>query len=255
MPGLLLPLLLADLLLACLGYKPKRPHPDIPVLFLDIDNTLYHPNSGISFLMGRNIDCYFRKHLTHMTDLERNRLHSQYFMEYGLSVRGLILHHQVDPYDFEREVDSCLPLEHLIFPDERLRRMLLHCKGPRLWAFTNAGLYHASRVLHILGIQDLIEGITWCDYGAPENEWTCKPDPKSFEKAMKEAGQPDPSKCFLVDDSPKNCTAAMTLDWAGSIYVMHDKERDQGVGTAQIRSIYDLPRALPQFWVGSKTET
>ena len=106
-----------------------------------------------------------------------------------------------------------------------------------------------------MGIDDLIEGISWCDYGAPDEEWTCKPDPKSFAKAMKEAGQSDPSKCYLVDDTIVNCVTATKLGWAASIYVMNDMDREEDVkdvGNVQIRNIYELSDALPQFWMASR---
>jgi pyrimidine and pyridine-specific 5'-nucleotidase len=66
----------------------------------------------------------------------------------------------------------------------------------KLWLFTNAYITHGKRVVKLLGIEDLFEGITYCDYGA--ERFLCKPHPDMFAKAMKEAGVNAPKDCFFV---------------------------------------------------------
>lgn len=65
----------------------------------------------------------------------------------------------------------------------------------KLWAFTNAYVTHAKRVLRLLGVEALFEGVTYCDYG----QWplVCKPMGEMFEKAEKEAGLGG-GDCFFV---------------------------------------------------------
>lgn len=45
--------------------------------------------------------------------------------QYGLAIRGLIRHHQIDPMDYDQRCDSALPLEELLKPDPALRSLLL----------------------------------------------------------------------------------------------------------------------------------
>jgi pyrimidine and pyridine-specific 5'-nucleotidase len=67
-----------------------------------------------------------------------------------------------------------------------------------MWLFTNAYVTHGKRVVKLLGIDDLFEGMTFCDYGAAP--FACKPHPEMFNKAMKEAGIEDNSKCYFVGE-------------------------------------------------------
>jgi len=66
----------------------------------------------------------------------------------------------------------------------------------KLWLFTNAYVTHGKRVVHLLGVEDMFEGITYCDYAA--EKLLCKPDPAMFAKAMKEAGVSDVKDCYFV---------------------------------------------------------
>ena len=134
---------------------------------------------------------------------EASKLHHKYFTQYGLALRGLVRHHQVDPLDFDKKCDGSLPLETLIRPDPMLRRMLqdIDRDVARVWALTNAyrtvrstvllkhviwlslvanTAQHAKRVLSILQIDDLIDGIVFCDYA--ELNFCCKPEADYFKQ-------------------------------------------------------------------------
>ncbi len=93
---------------------------------------------------------------------------------------------------------------------------------------------HASRVLRILGIDDLVEGIVFCDYSNPN--FNCKPEPEFYHnvgghlrtaamchtndlmQAMKVANVSDPAKCYFVDDSLANVKAARGLGWGHCVH-------------------------------------
>lgn len=90
--------------------------------------------------------------------------------------------------EFNTLVDDALPLEGVITPDPTLKKLLEDMDKTRikLWAFTNAYVSHAKRVLRLLGVEGLFEGVTYCDYA----QWpvVCKPMGEMFEKAEREAG-------------------------------------------------------------------
>ena len=69
-----------------------------------------------------------------------DRLAYQYYKVYGLTVRGLLKHHSIDPLDFDAFVDGSLDLDQVIFNDPALREMILNVVGNK-WIFTNAGMY------------------------------------------------------------------------------------------------------------------
>lgn len=165
--------------------------------FFDIDNCLYPKSYRIHDIMGDLIDQYFESHLS-LPKEEATRLHQQYYKDYGLAIEGLVRHHQVDPLEYNKQVDDALPLEDIIKPNPALRQMLEDIDREKVkpWLFTNAYVTHGKKVVKLLGIEDLFEGITYCDYSA--ERLLCKPDPAMFAKAMRESGSTDVSQCYFV---------------------------------------------------------
>ncbi|KAJ7283549.1 pyrimidine 5-nucleotidase [Mycena rebaudengoi] len=176
-------------------------------VFLDIDNTLYSASTGISREMGKRIHAYFTT--LGLDDSEASALHLKYYTQYGLALRGLILHHD-DPVDFDRKCDGSLPLEDLISPNPRLRTLIedIDRTKTKVWALTKC---HAERVLRILNLDDQIDGLIFCDYQQPN--FACKPDAQFYHKALEKAGVSDPADCYFVDDSRSNVDAARALGW------------------------------------------
>ncbi|KAI0796719.1 pyrimidine 5-nucleotidase [Abortiporus biennis] len=208
---------------------------DRHIIWLDIDNTLYSASSRISQAMGKRIHAYFVD--LGWSDEEASELHHKYYTQYGLALRGLVKHHDVDPLDFDRKCDGSLPLEEMIKPDPKLRKLLeeIDTSKARIWALTNAYQTHANRVLTILGIRDLIEGLIFCDYSDPA--FSCKPEPAFFYNAMRLAKISDPSRCLFVDDSRTNVEAAKSLGWGRCVHFCeHGLEVVEGGKRKQLHS-------------------
>jgi len=51
-------------------------------------------------------------------------------------------------------------------------------------------------VVRLLGVEDLFEGITYCDYGG--EELIAKPDLRAYEKAEREAGVKEGDDVYFV---------------------------------------------------------
>jgi pyrimidine and pyridine-specific 5'-nucleotidase len=222
------------------------------IVWFDVDNTLYSASSRIAHEMGNRIHAYF---LTLGLDHdEASELHLKYYTQYGLALRGLTRHHDVDPLDFDRQCDGSLPLEDMIRPNPSLRKLFqdIDRSKARVWALTNAYFPHAQRVLRILNLEDQIDGLVYCNYQEPN--FLCKPEPGFYHMALKQANVSDPSKCFFVDDSRKNVDAAKLLGWgacahfceAGLQVVEGGKlkeigdEREQGAVDNDVSVISDL---------------
>lgn len=116
-------------------------------------------------LMGDLINNYFAKHLE-LSAEDAKMLQQKYYQDCGLAISGLVLHHTVAPLEFNKEVDDALPLDIIIKPSHQLRQLLadIDKSKVKLWLFTNAYITHAQRVVRLLGIEDMFEGITYCDY-------------------------------------------------------------------------------------------
>ncbi|KAI7818606.1 HAD-like domain-containing protein [Gamsiella multidivaricata] len=223
---------------------------DERVFFFDIDNCLYPKSSGIPYLMKQRIEQYFRD--SGIPHHEVETLAHRYYVDYGLAIRGLIEKHpDIDISDYDDKVDGGLPLENILKPKPPLRDMIRSMKVGKKWLFTNAGKYHANRVIKILGLQGLFDGMTFCNYLEPH--FVCKPDRKAFEKAMKEARVQNPAFCYFVDDSAPNIAMAIKMGWT-AVHVDECLSELPPVGHFQIHSVVDLPKVLPQFWDHGESE-
>lgn len=169
------------------------------VFFFDIDNCLYPKSYKIHEIMSELIDVYFQNHLS-LSKEDATMLHQRYYKDYGLAIEGLVRHHKVDPLEYNAKVDDALPLEDIIKPNPQLRKLLEDLDRTKVkpWLFTNAYINHGRRVVKLLGIEDLFEGITYCDYGA--EKLLCKPEKAMFAKAMEQAGVQDVSQCYFVGE-------------------------------------------------------
>jgi pyrimidine and pyridine-specific 5'-nucleotidase len=89
-------------------------------------------------------------------------------------------------------------LDDVIKPDAELRKLIedIDTSKVRLWLFTNAYITHGKRVVRLLGIDDLFEGMTYCDYSS--DRFVCKPQAEMFDKAMAQAGVTKNEKCYFV---------------------------------------------------------
>ncbi|CAJ0545254.1 Ff.00g087270.m01.CDS01 [Fusarium sp. VM40] len=219
-----------------------------PVLFFDIDNCLYSRNDKVLEHMSARIDDYFKTHLGLLPD-DAERLHKDYSQQYGQAIEGLVRHHQIDALDYNAKVDDAVPLDGLIKPNPKLRKLLedIDRSKVRLWLLTNAYINHGKRVVRLLGVDDLFEGLTYCDYS--QVPFVCKPHKDMFLKAMKEAGVSAASKCFFVDDSHKNCAGAKDAGWNAVHFVEEGfPEPNTPASQHQIRSLEELRSVFPSFF-------
>ncbi|KAJ2860997.1 suppressor of deletion of TFIIS [Coemansia aciculifera] len=217
--------------------------PSERIFYFDIDNCLYSPDLGIHLLMKDRIYAFGKE--IGLDSASVVDTCSSYYKDYGLTVRGLINHHGIDVAAFNKKVDGDLPLESVIKPDPALRQMILSIKTRR-WAFTNAGIEHARRVLKCLQVDDLFEGITYCDYAEPN--FPCKPERRAYEKAMRESGVKDMQLCYFADDSVSNVKAAKEIGWTA---VLVSKQLPSASATTglHITTIHELPMVLPQLFI------
>ena len=223
--------------------------------------------------MAELIDQYFVKHLAIPFD-EAVRLHREYYTNYGLAIEGLVRHHQIDPLDYNAKVDDALPLEDIIRPNPELRRLLenIDKSKVKMWLFTNAYVTHGRRVVKLLGIDDLFDGLTFCDYA--EQPLICKPHPEMYKKGMREAGVLRPQDCYFVgscpadplphvphratgtqvadpgkDDSYLNCVKAKEVGWTAAHLVEEGLPVPKTQASQyQIRDLRELRDIYPQFF-------
>jgi putative hydrolase of the HAD superfamily len=208
-------------------------------LFFDLDDTLYPNTNGLWGAIRERMDDYLRERLG-VPPEQVLSLRRRYFETYGTTLRGLQHHHQVDPHDFLDYVHD-LPLEQYLTPDPELHS-LVEGLPQRKWVLTNADIHHARRVLAILGLADCFAGII--DIHALE--YTCKPEPEAYRKAMSLAGETVPGRCLLCDDSPRNLAPARAL---GFTTVLVGVNLPDPAADFAIPNLKALRNVLPELWL------
>ena len=205
------------------------------VVFLDLDDTLYPPSSGVWQAIGERIQVFMMDRLGVTYD-EATSLRRRYFEQYGTTLNGLWFNHGVDPQAYLAYVHA-VPLEEMLHPDPALSAMLEQLPQKRV-VFTNANREHADRVLACLGVADKVDTII--DLYALN--MTNKPAPEAYERALGLIGEDDPHACVLADDLPRNLLPAKAM---GMTTVLVGSAEPDGAADYAVERITDLTRALP----------
>lgn len=240
---------------------PKQPQQHAKIFYFDIDNTLYSQRFHINEQMQQSITDYmvnilhFQDHDQAMTILQ------DYCNQYGLSLIGFMKDYNINPEQYNLLVDDSLQLNHLLKPDLKLRHLLLSLKldykFDKLWLFTNSYKNHALRCVKLLGIADLFDGITYCNYdnlitnGNFDNKhsFRCKPNLPIYEQLKLESGLTSWNDAFFVDDNLNNLKTAKRLGMKRCFNLIdRDETQCDPVGTSNdiitISSLLDIPKFI-----------
>lgn len=168
----------------------------------DLDNTLYPLESGLAARMSARITDYVEQ----LTGLPREGAHAlqkRYLAEHGLTLRGLMDNHCVDPDHYHAAVHD-VPLDCLA-ADPDLAAGLRRLPGRRL-IFTNADLAHADRVVAALGLQGLFDDV----FHIGSAQFAPKPSPEAFERILA-AHAITPATTAFFEDAAHNLAPAAAL--------------------------------------------
>ena len=174
----------------------------IDTWLFDLDGTLYPAESGfLDAVVDRMTD--FVENVTGLPREAAFKLQKAYLAEHGLTLKGLMLHHGVDPNAFHA-IFHDLPLECLAH-DADLLAALERLPGRRL-IFTNADDRHAERVLGHLGLGHLFDDV----FHIGSAGYVPKPSPEAFAR-MDAAHGIDPATTAFFEDSERNLAPAAEL--------------------------------------------
>jgi putative hydrolase of the HAD superfamily len=174
-----------------------------PVILFDLDNTLYTEESGIFDRIDQRMNEWLITRMK-VPESEVLEFRRKYFLQYGTTLRGLMLHHQVDPVDFLRFVHD-VPVKDFLTIDLELRRTLEEVEARKI-VFTNSDEAHATRILDALGIRDLFEKI----FDIEAMGFVPKPNPEAYKGVLSYA-KVSPRECLLIDDMSRNLKPAKAL--------------------------------------------
>ncbi|WP_349359394.1 pyrimidine 5'-nucleotidase [Stappia sp.] len=121
----------------------------------DLDNTLYPASSDLFSQINTRISDYVARAL----DLPRDQAYlkqKQYYKDYGTTLRGLMIEHDIDPdafLEYVHDIDYS-PVD----PNPALGRAIARLPGKK-YIFTNGDRPHAERTAARLGISEHFEDI------------------------------------------------------------------------------------------------
>ena len=146
-------------------------------LLVDLDETLYPKEAGILLAIRDKIREFISSELD-MDPEQAESLRLQYLEKYGTSMRGLIVHHEIDPEDYLAHVHR-IDIEGRIKPAGGLRSFLGKVDARKV-IFTNATVEHAHRVLDALRVKDQFDRVIDIrDVG-----FVGKPEEAAYRKAL-----------------------------------------------------------------------
>ena len=174
----------------------------IDTWLFDLDNTLYPAESGfMGEIVVRMTD--FVEKVTGLPREEAFKLQKTYLAEHGLTLKGMMLNHGVDPAEFHA-IFHDMSLEALAH-DAPLLAALERLPGRRL-IFTNADEVHADRVLAHLGLAHLFDDVFHIGSAGYEP----KPSPEAFTRIGAAHGI-DPTVTAFFEDAERNLAPAAHL--------------------------------------------
>lgn len=208
-------------------------------VFFDLDDTLYPGSNGLWSTIRDRMGLYMHERLGFPAG-EVPAIRKQYYEKYGTTLRGLQIHHKVDADDYLAFVHD-LPLKDYLQPDPSLCQLILSLPQER-WIFTNADADHARRVLDVLELGGCFSGII--DIRALG--FACKPEVGAYQRALELAGNPAPTRCVLLDDSPSNLAPATQLGFTTVLVSANGKVASPV--SFIISELSALPGVLPELW-------
>ena len=171
----------------------------------DLDNTMYDINLGLFKKISNRITDFIMSKYSLDID-QAKKIQKEYYLKYGLTLRGLIVEKKLEPEEF---LDYVHDVEHPeLKKNDQLISKIRILEGKKI-IFTNATLNHAKKILKILELEhdfDQIIDIKDLDY-------IPKPDKRSYKKLLEclNLNKENLDKTIFFEDTVKNLIPAKEL--------------------------------------------
>jgi putative hydrolase of the HAD superfamily len=180
----------------------------------DLDNTLYSPHSDVFPQIHKRMSLFIMQRFN-MDEAQAAKRREDYFYNYGTTMRGLMVEHQIDPgefMDFVHAVDLAS-----LAPDPRWNQALQNLPGRKI-IFTNGDHRHAKRILEHLEMATEFPDI----FDITAGDYACKPDEGPYLTLLKKYGL-KADECCMFDDMEKNLETAARLGMR-TVWFRHEAE-------------------------------
>jgi putative hydrolase of the HAD superfamily len=174
----------------------------IDTWIFDLDNTLYRTSpemlAQIDHLMGS-----FISEFLNVDRVEARRIQKGYFRSHGLTLRGLMVEHGLDPQIYVDHL-SQLDLSDVL-PNPELAATLDGLPGRKV-IYTNAFTQHTREVMERIGITAHFDAV----YDIGDADFIPKPAIDSYKRLCDLHGI-DPQRAAMVEDISRNLEPAAEL--------------------------------------------
>ena len=171
----------------------------------DLDNTMYDINLGLFKKISNRITDFIMSKYSLDID-QAKKIQKEYYLKYGLTLRGLIVEKKLEPEEF---LDYVHDVEHpeLEKNDQLISRIRL-LEGKKI-IFTNATSNHAKKILKILELEHDFDQII----DIKDLEYIPKPDKRSYKKLLEclNLNKENLDKTIFFEDTVKNLIPAKEL--------------------------------------------
>ena len=196
----------------------------------DLDNTLYPVTPKLLAHIDAHMGSFVARFLNVDAD-EARHIQKSYFRKYGLTLRGLMIHHGLDPV---RYFDEMTPMDlGEVAPNPALADALGRLDGRKL-IYTNASARHAELVLERLGMAGIFEAV----FDIAAADWVPKPAIDGY-RTLCDRHAVEPTRAAMIDDIARNLEPAAALGMT-TVWMKTDAEWARGIAPeAHIHHVTD----------------
>ena len=171
----------------------------------DLDNTMYDINLGLFKKISNRITDFIMSKYSLDID-QAKKIQKEYYLKYGLTLRGLIIEKKLEPEEF---LDYVHDVEHPeLEKNDQLISKIRILEGKKI-IFTNATSKHAKKILKILELEHDFDQII----DIKDLEYIPKPDKRSYKKLLEclNLNKENLDKTIFFEDTVKNLIPAKEL--------------------------------------------
>ena len=171
----------------------------------DLDNTMYDINLGLFKKISNRITDFIMSKYSLDID-QAKKIQKEYYLKYGLTLRGLIVEKKLEPEEF---LDYVHDVEHPeLKKNDQLISKIRILQGKKI-IFTNATSKHAKKILKILELEHDFDQII----DIKDLEYIPKPDKRSYKKLLEclNLNKENLDKTIFFEDTVKNLIPAKEL--------------------------------------------
>lgn len=181
----------------------------------DLDNTLYPRHTDLF----KQVDIKISEYVSRLLDIahdDARSIQKSYYRQYGTTLRGLMIEHDIDSDDFLEYVHD---IDHSwVDPDPDLGRAIKTLPG-RKFIFTNGSHTHAVKVAERLGITEHFDDI----FDIVAADLLPKPSEATYDKFIARTGI-DPQKAAMFEDLHRNLAVPHALGMVTTLVVPRGAE-------------------------------